>query len=143
MAKRMHMMVWVVAVVVAMAGGASAVSCNTNGASPTQADDNNVVQSIRQLGSTQCCQLNCGGDSCTVMMQSGGAQALICGECNTCTTCAIAGDALNEILAQCVINVGGTARCSGTNNAAGFEFVLDSVGQGIGAPIDIDLKTRV
>lgn len=127
-----------------MTAGASALSCNTNGASPSQGDANEAVQFIRNLGNTQCCQFNCGGDFCTVMRQNSGARVLICGDCNKCTTCSAAGGALNNVLAQCTRNVGGTARCSGNDNAAGFAFVIDiarSVTNAIGDPIDIEMKT--
>jgi len=132
MAKRAAIFVLLVVAIALAAGDAHAVSCNTNGNSPTQGDANTCVQQIRNLGDSQCCQFNCGGDFCTQMQASGGARVLICGPCNKCTTCSTAGNALNGVLAQCVRNVGGTARCSGNENAAGFAFVID-VRNGLGA----------
>jgi len=132
MAKRAAILVLLVAIAL-VAGGAHALSCQTNGNSPTQGDGNSCVQYIRQLGDSQCCQFNCGGDFCTQMQAIGGARVLICGPCNRCTTCTRAGNALNNVLSQCVRNVAGTARCAGNDNADGFAFVLDRRNNAVGA----------
>jgi hypothetical protein len=125
-------MMLALAIALMAAGGANALSCNTNGNSPTQSAANTCVQFIRNLGDTQCCQQNCGGDFCTTMCQTDGARVMICGDCNKCTSCSTAGGSLNNVLAQCTRNVGGTARCSGNDNAAGFAFVIDIVHNGDG-----------
>lgn len=132
MAKRAAILLLLVVAIALVAGGAHALSCNTNGNSPTQGAANNCVQFVRNLGDSQCCQQKCQGDFCTQMQATGGARVLICGPCNQCTSCTNAGNALNNVLAQCTRNVGGTARCSGNENAAGFAFVID-VSNGLGA----------
>jgi hypothetical protein len=126
MAKLVFGMLLGLAVAMALlAAGANAVSCTTNGGSPTQGDANACVQFVRNLGSSQCCQQN-GDGACTTMCQDGSAAVQVCGGSNQCTQCSTAGDALNDILAQCVRNVGGTARVSGSEDAAGLEFVITS-----------------
>jgi len=103
----------------------SEAACTTGENSPSQGDANTVVQYIRNLGNRECEQRNCNGDKCSTLWESGSARARLCGNCNKSLKCVTAGDALNEVLAQCVRNVNGKALVSGENDVEGFTVVLD------------------
>lgn len=101
------------------ARGAVAVTCSTNGNSPTQADANNCVQYLRGLGSTRCCQ-NVRPSGCTTMCTSGTAAVDICGTGGDCVnTCVSLGNILNDVLASCVVVINGVARVAGSTPVQG------------------------
>ncbi|CAM6105728.1 unnamed protein product [Calypogeia fissa] len=113
----------------------ASLTCTTDTTSPTQAQANQMVEYIRQLGviGQQCCTAGfpiCtdGEWTCTDMYprQSNTdlTRGLMCGYCDSCTSCSVAGDALNDVLANCVVSINNVAYASGFEDSQGYTFVL-------------------
>ncbi|CAM6105749.1 unnamed protein product [Calypogeia fissa] len=140
------------ATVLAMLGLAVAIACmgparvnaswtctTTDTTSPTLAQASQMVEYIQQLGvnGQQCCTAGvpkcvnqewiC-ADMYPQQSNTDLTRGQICALCDSCTSCSVAGDALNDVLANCVVSINNVAYASGFEDSPdlsqGFTFVL-------------------